>query len=62
MKAKLASSGYKFSTLIDSLVTSPQFMYRRPATPVDPRPDSKNDKNKGAIAYAQPKTKSVQQN
>ncbi len=62
MKAKLASSGYKFSTLIDSLVTSPQFMYRRPATPVDPRPDSKNDKNKGAIAYAQPKINSVQQN
>ncbi len=58
MKAKLTSGGYKFSALIDSIVTSPQFMNRRPPTPVDP----KNDKNKGAIAYVQPKPTSVQQN
>ncbi len=61
MKAKLAAGGYKFSTLIDSVVTSPQFMYRRPPTPVDPRTDPKNDKTKGAIAYVQPKS-TVQQN
>ncbi|MCU1328709.1 MAG: hypothetical protein JWN34_4079, partial [Bryobacterales bacterium] len=50
MKTKLTASGYKFSTLVEAIVTSPQFVNRRPSTPSDP----KSDKSKGAIAYVRP--------
>jgi hypothetical protein len=52
MKTKLVASGYKFGTLVDAIVTSPQFINRRPPTPSQP----KSDKNKGAIAYDRPKS------
>jgi hypothetical protein len=29
MRAKLASNGYRFGTLVESIVTSPQFLNKR---------------------------------
>ncbi len=58
MKAKLASSNNKFSALVETLVTSPQFTSRRPADNQAP----KSDKSKGALAYVRPQQTNSQQN
>jgi hypothetical protein len=33
MQAKLSANGYRFSTLVDAIVTSPQFLNKRTPTP-----------------------------
>jgi hypothetical protein len=37
MKAALAANGYRFTSLVEAIVTSPQFVNRRPADLPDRR-------------------------
>jgi hypothetical protein len=43
MQTQLAANGYRFSPLVETIVTSPQFRTKRSSAPIPPQERQKGD-------------------